>query len=66
MGVFDFVVSVVDFVIDFFFFFFVVDFGFCVCGSVCIRGRKKMMRQRECVCFTDGEKREKRSEIRNY
>ena len=54
VGVFDFVVSVVDFVFDFVVdllflwltFDFVFDFWFCVCRSVCIRGRKKVMRER--------------------
>ena len=41
-------VPVVDFVVDFSFLWliFVVDFWFCVCGSVCIRGRKNIMRER--------------------
>ena len=43
VGVFGFVVSVVDFVVDFLIFVvdLVVDFWFCVCGSVCIRGRRR-------------------------
>ena len=39
VGVFGYVVSVVDFVVVFF--IFVVVFWFCICGSVCIKGRSR-------------------------
>ena len=56
-GVFDFVVSVFDFGVDFLFLWLIFDFV----SMGCVYQRKKMMmRERRCVGFVDGEEREKK------
>ena len=63
VGVFGFMVSVVDFVVDFLIFMvdLVVDFWFCVCvcGSVCIRGRRRWWGRWFCRWRREREKRSK-------
>ena len=56
IGVFGFMVSVVDFVVDFLFLWLI-----CVCGSVCIRGRRRWWGT-EDVLVLQMEKREKKKE----